>query len=210
MLYLGLAGAMLLMMFIFNRLKIHTLWVYLLPGLAMWYFILQSGIHASIAGVLLAFVLPFGQGDRSSLSYRVQHFLHKPVAFLIMPIFALANTGIVLTGLSLSSLFSGHMLGIFFGLSVGKVIGIVMFSLLAIKLGISRLPDGLSTWHIVGAGFLGGIGFTMAIFVTFLAFGNTDLAQNAKLAVLLGSLLAGSVGFFILKNHRPASGEASE
>jgi NhaA family Na+:H+ antiporter len=210
MLYLGLAGAMLLMMFIFNRLKIHSLWVYLLPGLAMWYFILQSGIHASIAGVLLAFVLPFGQGDESSLSYRVQHFLHKPVAFLIMPIFALANTGIVLTGLSLSSLFSGYMLGIFFGLSVGKVIGIVTFSVLAIKLGLSRLPDGLSLWHIVGAGFLGGIGFTMAIFVTFLAFGNTDLAQHAKLAVLLGSLLAGSVGFFILKTHRPAPGEESE
>lgn len=210
MLYLGLAGAMLLMMFIFNRLKIHRLWVYVLPGLAMWYFILQSGIHASIAGVVLAFVLPFGQGDESSLSYRVQHFLHKPVAFLIMPIFALANTGIVLKGLSLSSLFSRHMLGIFFGLSVGKVMGIVAFSLLAIKLGISRLPEGLSTRYIVGAGFLGGIGFTMAIFVTFLAFGNTDLAQNAKLAVLLGSLLAGSVGFFILKTHQPAAEDASQ
>jgi NhaA family Na+:H+ antiporter len=201
-LYLALAAGMLLIMFIFNRLKNHNVWVYVLPGIAMWYFILQSGIHASIAGVLLAFVLPFGEGDESSISYRVQHFLHKPVAFLIMPIFALANTGIVLKGLSLDILFSDHMLGIFFGLSVGKVVGIVLFSLIAVRLQISKLPEGVFTRHVVGAGFLGGIGFTMAIFVTFLAFGNTDTAQNAKLAVLLGSLLAGSLGFFILKTQR--------
>lgn len=209
-LYLALAAAMLLIMFIFNRLKNHSLWMYVIPGIVMWYCILQSGIHASIAGVLLAFVLPFGEGDESSVSYRVQHFLHKPVAFLIMPIFALANTGIVLKGFSVDSLLSKHMLGIFFGLVVGKVVGIVLFSLLAIKLRVSNLPEGLSTRHIVGAGFLGGIGFTMAILVTFLAFGNTELAQNAKLAVLLGSLLAGSVGFFILKTQRPDTGEVSQ
>jgi NhaA family Na+:H+ antiporter len=179
----------------------------MLPGIAMWYFILQSGIHASIAGVLLAFVLPFGQGDESSLSYRVQHFLHKPVAFLIMPIFALANTAIVLKGLSLDTLVNKHVLGIFFGLVIGKVTGIVLFSLLAIKLRLSRLPEDLSMRHVVGAGFLGGIGFTMAIFVTFLAFGDTELAQNAKLAVLLGSLLAGSVGYILLKTQRVATDE---
>lgn len=201
-LYLALAGGMLLLMFIFNRLKNHNLWMYMIPGIAMWYFILQSGIHASVAGVVLAFVLPFGEGDETSISYRVQHFLHKPVAFLIMPIFALANTGIVLKGLSVSSLFDKHMLGIFFGLAIGKVVGIVLFSLLAIRLRLSNLPDGLTTRHLVGAGFLGGIGFTMAIFVTFLAFGDTDVAQNAKLAVLLGSLLAGAIGYFILKTQR--------
>jgi len=206
-LYLALAAGMLLIMFIFNRLKIHNSWVYMLPGIAMWYFILQSGIHASIAGVLLAFVLPFGQGDESSLSYRVQHFLHKPVAFLIMPIFALANTAIVLKGLSLDTLVNKHVLGIFFGLVIGKVTGIVLFSLLAIKLRLSRLPEDLSMRHVVGAGFLGGIGFTMAIFVTFLAFGDTELAQNAKLAVLLGSLLAGSVGYILLKTQRVATDE---
>lgn len=207
--YLALAAGMLLIMFIFNRLKIHNSWAYVIPGIAMWYFILQSGIHASIAGVVLAFVLPFGQGDETSLSYRAQHFLHKPVAFLIMPIFALANTGIVLKGLSLDTLFSRHMLGIFFGLVIGKVTGIVLFSLLAIKLRLSNLPEGLSMRHLAGAGFLGGIGFTMAIFVTFLAFGDTDTAQNAKLAVLLGSLLAGSIGFFILKTQRSSSREES-
>jgi Na+:H+ antiporter, NhaA family len=206
-LYLALAAAMLLIMFIFNRLKNHNLWLYVIPGIAMWYFILQSGIHASVAGVLLAFVLPFGEGDESSVSYRVQHFLHKPVAFLIMPIFALANTGIVLKGLSMASLFGRHMFGIFFGLVIGKVVGIVLFSVLAIKLRISNLPDGLSTRYLVGAGFLGGIGFTMAIFVTFLAFGDTDVAQNAKLAVLLGSLLAGSIGYFILKTQRADAAE---
>ena len=201
-LYLALAAGILLILFIFNRTGVRNIWLYLVPGIALWYFVLQSGIHASITGVLLAFVLPFDQGEESSLSYRVQHFLHKPVAFLIMPIFALANTGIVLKGLSLDSLFGPHMLGIFFGLVLGKPLGIVLFSLLGIKIGVSSLPDGISIRHLLGAGFLGGIGFTMAIFVTLLAFGDTEIAQNSKLAVLLGSILAGLLGFLILKTQR--------
>jgi NhaA family Na+:H+ antiporter len=94
------------------------------------------------------------------------------------------------------------MLGIFFGLVLGKPLGIALFSLLAIKFGLSSLPEGISTGHLLGAGFLGGIGFTMAIFVTFLAFGDTVIAQDSKLAVLLGSILAGLLGFFILKAQR--------
>jgi NhaA family Na+:H+ antiporter len=201
-LYLALAGGMLLILFIFNRLRIRQMWLYLLPGAFMWYLILQSGIHAAIAGVLLAFVLPFDQGEELSLSYKVQHFLHKPVAFLIMPLFALANTGIVLKGFSLDNLFRMNMLGIFFGLTIGKSTGIVLFSLLAVKLGLSKLPEGIFLRHLIGAGFLGGIGFTMAIFVTFLAFGDTEIAENSKLAVLLGSIMAGLIGYFILKTHQ--------
>lgn len=201
-LYLALAGGILLILFIFNRLGFRQMWLYLLPGAVMWYLILQSGIHAAIAGVLLAFVLPFDQGEESSLSYKVQHFLHKPVAFLIMPIFALANTGLVLQGFSLDSLLRLNMLGIFFGLTIGKSAGIVLFSLLAIKLGLSKLPDGIFIRHLIGAGFLGGIGFTMAIFVTFLAFGDTEIAENSKLAVLLGSIVAGAIGYLILKTQQ--------
>jgi len=185
---------------VIRRLGYRQLPVYLFFGFLMWYFILQSGIHAAIAGVLLAFAIPFGQGDNeSSPSYRLQHFLHSPVAFLIMPLFALANTGIQLTGTSLGGLVSPNTLGIFFGLLVGKPVGIVLFSLIAIKLRISQLPNGMFFKHLMGAGFLGGIGFTMAIFVTFLAFGDTEIAQSSKLAVLLGSMLAGSVGYLILK-----------
>lgn len=200
-LYLTLASGIFLILFIFNRIGIRQMWIYLLHGALMWYLILQSGIHAAIAGVLLAFVLPFDQGEESSLSYRVQHFLHKPVAFLIMPLFALANTGIVLKGFSLDTLFRMNMLGIFFGLTVGKVTGIALFALLAVKLGLSKLPESIFLRQLIGAGFLGGIGFTMAIFVTFLAFGDTEIAESSKLAVLLGSIVAGLIGYFILKTQ---------
>lgn len=198
-LYLTLAAGIFVMLFIFNRIGIRSMWIYLLHGAAMWYLILQSGIHAAIAGVLLAFVLPFDNGEESSLSYQLQHALHKPVAFLIMPLFALANTGIVLQGLSMHSLLKSNTLGIFMGLVLGKPMGIVLFSILAIKFGTSSWPAGIFLWQLIGSGFLGGIGFTMAIFVTFLAFGDTEIAQNSKLAVLLGSILAGSIGYFILK-----------
>jgi len=201
--FLALAVGIFLFLLVIRRLGVRQLSVYLLLGLMMWYFILQSGIHAAIAGVLLAFAIPFGQGDESSPSYKLQHFLHRPVAFLIMPLFALANTGIELTGTSLGELVSPNTLGIFFGLLIGKPVGIVLFSLLGIKLRISQLPDGMFFKHLIGAGFLGGIGFTMAIFVTFLAFGDTVIAQSSKLAVLLGSLFAGALGYLILRvQHR--------
>lgn len=200
--YLALAATVFVILLVFNRLGIRRMWMYLVAGFMMWFFILESGIHAAVAGVLLAFALPFDKGEAFSLSYRLQHALHKPVAFLIMPLFALANTGIVLRGLSLDTIATLNTLGIFLGLVIGKATGIIGFSLLAVRLGMSKLPEGIVLWQLVGAGFLGGIGFTMAIFVTFLAFGDTEIAQNSKLAVLLASLLAGSIGFFILKRQR--------
>ena len=199
--YLGLAAGVFAIMLIFNRIGMRHLALYILPGLVLWYLILQSGIHAAIAGVLFAFVLPFDQGEESSLSYQVQHFLHKPVAFFIMPLFALANTGLALKGISLGNLVTTNTLGIFLGLAAGKPAGIMLFSLLGIKLGISKLPEGIHYRQLLGAGFLGGIGFTMAIFVTILAFGNTQIAQNSKIAVLLGSIVAGSIGYFILRSQ---------
>ncbi|MGE5251139.1 MAG: Na+/H+ antiporter NhaA [Bacteroidota bacterium] len=200
-LYLALAGAVLLVLLLLNRLGVRHLAAYLALGALMWFLIFESGIHASISGVLLAFVIPFHDGSESSPSHRLEHFLQRPVAFGIMPLFALANTGIVLAGLSLAKFVTRNTLGIFFGMLAGKPAGIVLFSLLATKLGWATSPDGLSHSHLIGAGFLGGIGFTMAIFMTFLAFGDTEIARYSKLAVLLGSLLSGLVGYAILRTR---------
>src|SRR4051794_28984634 len=197
---LGIFAGLLLL----NRLGVRRLPFYLIPGVIMWYFMLKSGIHATLAGVLLAFAIPFAGGDEESPSYRLQHFLHKPVAFIIMPLFALANTGIALTPGWLQALATRNSLGIFAGLFIGKPLGIVLFSVLAVKMGLSQWPSDVSWKHSVGAGFLGGVGFTMSIFITFLAFGSADVIQSSKVAILLSSLLAGVTGFLIL-NQRTAN-----
>jgi NhaA family Na+:H+ antiporter len=201
LLYLVLAFGIFAGLLLCNRLGVQWLPLYLVPGCVMWYCMLQSGIHATIAGVLLAFAIPFARGDEASPSYKLQHFLHKPVAFLILPLFALANTGITLTGNWLEGLTTSNSVGIFAGLVVGKPLGITLFSLLAITLGISQLPSDVSRRHILGAGFLGGIGFTMSIFITLLAFDNPDIVQSAKMSIMLSSLVAGMVGFRILYRH---------
>jgi NhaA family Na+:H+ antiporter len=207
LLYLLAALATLGGLFILNRLKVHSLPLYLIPGIFMWYCMLQSGIHATIAGVLLAFVIPFGDGGEKTASYRLQHFLHKPVAFLIMPIFALANTGIALNGNWAEGLITPNGLGIFSGLFIGKPLGIILFSFLAVKLGLSKLPNDVLWKHILGAGFLGGIGFTMSIFITLLAFDNPDVVQSSKISILFSSLTAGLAGYLVL-NRRSSSDSA--
>jgi Na+:H+ antiporter, NhaA family len=189
---------------ILNRLGVQRLAFYLIPGFVMWYFMLKSGIHATMAGVLLAFAIPFARGDEDSPSFKLQHLLHRPVAFIIMPLFALANTGIALTGNWIESLAISNSLGIFSGLFVGKPLGIVLFSFLAVKIGLSELPSDVFWKHIIGAGFLGGIGFTMSIFITVCAFDNAEMVQNSKISIMLSSLGAGTVGFLIL-NRQTAS-----
>jgi len=201
LLYLVLALVIFTGLLILNRLGVHRLPLYLILGFFMWYFMLKSGIHATIAGVLLAFAIPFARGDEESPSYKLQHFLHKPVAFIIMPLFALANTGIALTGNWIDGLATSNSLGILTGLFFGKPLGITLFSVLAVKLGLSQLPTDLYWKHIIGAGFLGGIGFTMSIFITLLAFGNPEIVQSSKISILLGSLVAGTVGFLILNRQ---------
>jgi len=186
---------------ILNRLHVHALPVYLIPGILMWYFMLQSGVHATVAGVLLAFALPFGDGSETSPSYKLQHFLHKPVAFGIMPVFALANTGIVFGSRSLEGLISSNSLGVFTGLFLGKPLGIFSASFISVKTGLSQLSRDLSWKHIIGAGFLGGIGFTMSIFITLLAFSDVEIIQSTKMTILLSSLMAGVTGFLILRTH---------
>lgn len=192
---LGIFAALLAM----NRLKVRNLIPYLVLGVAMWYFMLNSGVHATITGVLLAFAIPFGNGDEKSTSYILQQALHKPVAFIILPIFALANTAIILSSNIGQTLTETYSTGIAVGLIVGKPLGIFIVSFLAVKAGLCKLPPDMSWKSVIGVGFLGGIGFTMSIFITLLAFDDLTIINNAKVVILLSSLLAGIIGFVLLK-----------
>jgi len=185
-----------------RRLKVLQLWPYLLGGALMWFLMLKSGVHATIAGVLLAFAIPYSarQDDAASPAHRLEHVLHKPVAFGILPVFALANTGIVIGAGWAGELLSANSLGILAGLVLGKPVGIVLFSFAAVALGLCRLPLDLAWRHVLGAGLLGGIGFTMSIFITNLAFaGQPGIVNASKMAILAASLCAGVLGFVWLK-----------
>lgn len=192
---LAIFGLLLLL----NRMKVKIIIPYLIGGVAMWYFMLHSGVHATITGILLAFAIPFGNGDEKSTSYALQRFLHKPVAFIILPIFALANTAIVFSGDISKTLSENHSLGISLGLIVGKPIGIFLLTFLAVSVGICKLPANLNWRSIFSVGLLGGIGFTMSIFITLLAFDNETIINHAKFSILISSLTAGIIGFTSLK-----------
>ena len=200
--YLLAATGVLALLILMNRiLRIHALLPYLIGGACMWFLMLKSGVHATIAGVVLAFAIPYSskQEDQESPSHRLEHFLHKPVAFLILPIFTLANTGINIGSNWTQELSSANSLGILAGLIIGKPLGITLLVAIAVLLGISKLPPDLNWKHIVGAGLLGGIGFTMSIFITNLAFtGNLEVINASKIAVFLASLTAGVLGFLWL------------
>jgi NhaA family Na+:H+ antiporter len=190
-------------LFIMGKMGVKNLVFYIIPGVAMWYFMFQSGVHATISGVLLAFTIPFDDGNENSPSYKLQHFLHKPVAFIIIPLFALANTGIRLQPGFYSQLLSKNSLGIITGLVLGKPLGIIAFAWIAVKTKLSSLP-GIVTWrHIAGAGLLAGIGFTMSIFITLLAFDDEATVINSKIAILFASLTAAVIGLVILKKTKP-------
>lgn len=193
---LGIFGALLIL----NRLKVHNLIPYLIAGIAMWYFMLHSGIHATITGVLLAFAIPFGNGSEKSPSFILQHFLHRPVAFFILPLFALANTSLPIAANWYQTLLLSNSLGIFLGLLVGKPVGILSFSYLSIKLKLTSLPTDINFKQLLGAGFLGGIGFTMSIFITLLAFQQNEIIDQSKIAVMVSSVIAGLIGFLILNS----------
>lgn len=182
-----------------NKLKIGSLFLYLLGGVAMWYFMLNSGIHATITGVLLAFAIPIGHDERKSLSIRLEHRLQKPVAFIILPLFAAANTGIALPHGWAQQLTTSYSLGIVAGLVLGKPLGIALFSYLGTKLRFCTLPGELNWMLIIGAGCLGGIGFTMSIFISMLAFEDAALIDSAKIAIFTASVLAGIIGLVWLK-----------
>jgi len=202
-LYLVVALVVWALLVALNRFfRVMSLIPYLVGGALMWFLMLKSGVHATIAGVLLAFAIPFSnkEDDEESPSHRLEHFLHKPVAYIILPIFALANTGIIIGGDWFESLSTSNSLGVMLGLLIGKPIGITLLSFIAISIGICRLPLDLNWRHIFGAGILGGIGFTMSIFITNLAFvGESEVINASKMAILLASLTAGTIGFLWLK-----------
>jgi NhaA family Na+:H+ antiporter len=184
---------------VMNRMKIHHLLPYLIGGGFMWYFMLNSGVHATIAGVLLALAIPFGDGGENSPSYKLQHILHTPVAFIILPIFALANTAFVIPSDWYSNLLNSYSIGITLGLVIGKPVGITLFCAIAIGLGISKMPDGMNWRKMFGIGLLAGIGFTMSMFISLLAFSDASVVNQSKIAILLASVIAAVAGYFFLK-----------
>ena len=193
--FLAAAGAVFAVLVALNRLRVLSLWPYVAGGLALWFLVLRSGIHPTVAGVLLAFAVPFAPRDpiEASPSYRLEHLLHKPVALLVLPLFALANTGVVVSG-AWSSLLEPNSLGIVLGLVVGKPLGVTLACMLAFRLGLRR-PADVEWSHLVGAGMLGGIGFTMSIFITQLAFPvPSALGNSSTLAIMVASLVASLFG----------------
>lgn len=193
------AGVGLVILVAMNRLNVQNPYLYLIPGVFIWYFIHHSGIHATIAGVLVAMTIPTNDTDIESPLERLEHALVKPVNLLIIPIFAFANTNITIQSEMIQGLTSPLGLGIGLGLIFGKPIGIMLSTFLCYKLKIGQLPEGSNFKHMLGLGFLAGIGFTMSIFISNLSFSNPIYINDAKLVVLCSSLIAGLTGFLILR-----------
>jgi NhaA family Na+:H+ antiporter len=195
-----MAGGVLALLLVFNFFKIKPLYFYLIPGVFLWYFIHHSGIHATIAGVLLALTIPTNSDNTESPLEKLEHLLNGPVNYFIMPIFALANTNITFQKEMLGGLVSPLGLGIVAGLFAGKTIGVTLFSWLAVKLKLGTLPSQSGWKHIIGLGMLAGIGFTMSIFISLLSFSDEMHVTEAKFAILCASVIAGLVGFVFLKS----------
>jgi NhaA family Na+:H+ antiporter len=193
--YLLFAAGIVTFLILLNKRKTENIWLYLLPAAALWYCLFNSGIHATIAGVITAFVMPL-----KSLA-KMEHRLFKPVNFIIMPLFALANTAILLPGSNVNIFSSSISSGIMLGLILGKPLGIFFFSFIAIKLGIASLPSNTHYKQLWGIALLGGIGFTMSIFTSTLAFTGGLPQVIAKVSVMVGSLVSGLIGYFYLYNY---------
>lgn len=200
-LYLLWSALMVFVLVMLNFLNFKRHIFYIIPGVLLWYFMHHSGIHATIAGVLLAFTIPTNVSETEiSPLEKLEQKLHLPVNFLVMPLFALVNTNITFKAGMLEGLFSSLGYGVILGLVLGKVIGINLFSWVFIKLKISSLPDKSSWTQMVGTGMLAGIGFTMSIFIALLSFkGHPEIQDEAKFAILVASIIAGSIGFLLLK-----------
>ena len=208
--YFGLAVLIFAIMIILNKVKFYKIWVYLILGCIMWFCMYRSGIHPTITGVLLAFAIPFGSGEEKSPSYKLQHSLHKTVAFFILPLFALANTAILFPSSFIGTLNNSNSYGIILGLLFGKPMGIFIFSIIGVTLGLCSIPKEISKKHLVGVGLLAGIGFTMSIFITLLAFNENISIVSSKISVLIASVLAGLLGFLWLYFTLPKNKNALE
>ena len=192
------AGGVLLVLIVLNRLKVLSLWPYLLLGLVLWFLVLESGIHATLAGVALAMTIPLRGGDHAPL-HRLEHALHKPVAFGVTPLFGLANAGLSFTGLGLSALLDPVPLGVALGLFVGKQLGVFGVAFALIRLGWARLPRGASLGQLYAVAVLCGVGFTMSLFIGGLAFRDPHLMDETKIGVLVGSLASALFGMAIMR-----------
>lgn len=197
------AGAVLAILVILNRLKVISLWPYLLLGVVLWFLVLESGIHATLAGVALALTIPLRADERCPL-HRLEHALHKPVAFGVTPIFGFANAGLSFAGIGLSALLDPVPLGVALGLFLGKQVGVFGVAYGLIRMGWARLPAGASVAQLYGVAVLCGIGFTMSLFIGGLAFGDPKLIDETKIGVLVGSLASALLGLAILKLAKPA------
>jgi NhaA family Na+:H+ antiporter len=200
---LGLAGVFTIGLIIINRLGVTSKAAYILLGIALWITVLKSGVHATLAGIVVAFAIPFrdpGQADRSPVT-ETEHALHPWVAYAILPVFAFANAGVNLTGTSVQTLLEPVPMGIALGLVVGKQVGVFGSCWVLIKLGLAKLPKGTDWTMIYGAALLSGIGFTMSLFIGTLAFehGNYDFATEVRIGVLAGSLASALLGYLLLR-----------
>ncbi len=195
--FLAAVAVILVLLYLANRKNVTYVPVYLILGAALWFCILFSGVHATLAGVLLAMFIPF-KGKRESLMTKMEHFIHPWVTFLILPVFALSNSGVKIDMTVLSGDYSGLFAGIFLGLVIGKPLGITLMSWIACKLGMAELPAGVKWSQIISVGIIGGIGFTMSIFIDNLAFYDDVLIESGKVSILIASFTAGIIGILSL------------
>ena len=209
LMWLAAAVALFAMTYVLARLGVRHIFIFAAIGLVAWLAVYESGIHATIAGVMMGLLIPSGDsGGEASVLTRLEHVLHPWTSFVIVPIFALANAGIVLDGgIVRDAAASPVSLGVALGLMLGKPIGIVLFAFAAVKLGVASLPDGVRWPQVAAVGMVAGIGFTVSLFIAPLAFSDTGLVDEAKLGVLAGSMLIGIAGLVALRLLPPASGD---
>jgi len=206
-----LAAICLMLLVILNRMKVEALAPYLWVGVFLWIFVLKSGVHATLAGVALAFAIPLHSKKKpgySPLEY-FEHELQPWVNYMILPVFAFANAGISMDGMAFGDIFHAVPLGIMLGLVVGKLAGVYGFSVAAIKMGVAKLPDKATSQHLFGVAALCGVGFTMSLFIGGLAFEHVggdavSYLTTHRIGILSGSLIAGLAGYLILRTAQPA------
>jgi NhaA family Na+:H+ antiporter len=198
---LAAAGAGVAVLFILNRLGIQSLAAYLITGVFIWLFVLKSGVHATLAGIVVAAFIPLKSGDETSPAHHLEHILHPWVAYGVLPIFAFANAGVSFSGVSSDVVLGTVSTGILLGLFFGKQIGVFGLCFLSLKLKIAQLPRGINMGHLYGASLLCGIGFTMSLFIGGLAFqgGGAEKLFDERIGIILGSLISGGAGYAVLR-----------
>ncbi|HRK25154.1 MAG TPA: Na+/H+ antiporter NhaA [Beijerinckiaceae bacterium] len=197
------AGAVIAVLAVLNRRGVTALWPYLALGAVLWGLVLKSGVHATIAGVALAMMVPLRTGDDHPPLIRLEHWLHRPVAFLVVPVFGFANAGVSFSGIGPGDVMGPLPLGIALGLLLGKQIGVMLAAVLTVRTGLAPLPEGADMRSLYGVALLTGIGFTMSLFIGLLAFPASETLQNAvKMGVLIGSLASGLAGYLVLRLGR--------